>query len=184
MESDVTIKRCGWSLKLKAVLNRVEIVEQGLVALILTLIILLATYQIGLRWFTSGGLPWIDPLLRYSVLWGGLLGAVLATARAQHISLDVVSYLMPERVKPWLRLITLCFSAVVAGFLFQAALLFMQSEIEFGGNSLFGLPSWILYLIFPISFGMISVHFILSALLTVIDKGSADQQSSLEKRNT
>ncbi len=182
MESDVTNIRYGWSLKLKAVLNRVEMVEQGLVTLILTLIIVLATYQIGLRWFTSGGLPWIDPLLRYSVLWGGLLGAVLATARAQHISLDVVSYLIPERAKPWLKFITLCFSAVVAGFLFRAAVLFMQSEIEFGGTSLFGLPSWILYLIFPISFAMISVHFILSALLTVFDKRSTGQQASSDKR--
>ncbi len=181
MESDVTNIRYGWSLKLKAVLNRVEMVEQGLVTLILTLIIVLATYQIGLRWFTSGGLPWIDPLLRYSVLWGGLLGAVLATARAQHISLDVVSYLIPERAKPWLKFITLCFSTVVAGFLFRAAVLFMQSEIEFGGTSLFGLPSWILYLIFPISFAMISVHFILSALLTVFDKRSTGQQASSEK---
>ncbi len=182
MESDVTNIRYGWSLKLKAVLNRVEMVEQGLVTLILTLIIVLATYQIGLRWFTSGGLPWIDPLLRYSVLWGGLLGAVLATARAQHISLDVVSYLIPERAKPWLKFITLCFSTVVAGFLFRAAVLFMQSEIEFGGTSLFGLPSWILYLIFPISFAMISVHFILSALLTVFDKRSTGQQASSDKR--
>ncbi len=183
MESDVTGKRYGWSLKFKAALTRIEMVEQGLATLILTLIIVLAVYQIGLRWLTSGGLPWIDPLLRYSVLWGGLLGAVLATARAQHISLDVVSYLIPERIKPWLKLVTLCFSAVVAGFLFRAALLFLQSEIEFGGSSLFGLPSWILYLIFPISFGMISVHFILSALLTVMDKKSVGPQSSSVKRS-
>ena len=182
MESDVANNSDGWSLKFKTVLSRIEKVEQGLVTLILTLIILLATYQIGLRWFTSGGLPWIDPLLRYCVLWGGLLGAVLATARSQHISLDVVSYLIPERIKPWLKFITLCFSTVVAGFLFRAAMLFMQSEIEFGGTSLFGLPSWILYLIFPISFAMISVHFILSALLTVMDKGAAVQQASSEKR--
>lgn len=182
MESDVANNRAGCSLKFKAVLRRIEMVEQGLVTLILTLIILLATYQIGLRWFTSGGLPWIDPLLRYCVLWGGLLGAVLATARAQHISLDVISYLIPDRMKRWLKLITLCFSAVIAGFLFRAAVLFLQSEIAFGSNSLFGLQSWILYLIFPISFGMISVHFILSALLTVMDRGSAVQQSSSEKR--
>lgn len=183
MESDATGNRYGWALKFKAALNRIEMVEQALAALILTLIIVLAAYQIGLRWFTSGGLPWIDPLLRYSVLWGGLLGAVLATARAQHISLDVVSYLIPERIKPWLKLVTLCFSAVVAGFLFRAALLFLQSEIEFGGSSLFGLPSWILYLIFPISFGMISVHFILSALLTFMDNRSAGPQPSPEKRS-
>ena len=116
-------------------------VEQGLVTAILTVIIILAALQIGLRWLGSGGLPWIDPLLKYCVLWGGFLGAVLATSRSQHISLDAVDYLIPDKIKPVLKLITLCFSAVVALFLFNAALLFLKSEMEFGGNSLFGFPS-------------------------------------------
>ena len=42
MESDVANNRAGCSLKFKAVLRRIEMVEQGLVTLILTLIILLA----------------------------------------------------------------------------------------------------------------------------------------------
>ena len=59
--------------------------EEALLSILLTAMIVLACYQIGLRWFTSGGLPWIDPLLRYLVLWSGLLGAVLATAKDNHI---------------------------------------------------------------------------------------------------
>ena len=61
--------------------------EEIILTIFLTSLILLACYQIGLRWFTSGGLFWIDPLLRYLVLWSGLLGAVLATAKNNHISL-------------------------------------------------------------------------------------------------
>ena len=168
--TDVTTERNRWSSRLKTVTTRIEKVEQGLVTLILALIILLASLQIGIRWFGSGGLPWIDPLLKYSVLWGGFLGAVLATSRSQHISLDAVDYLMPEKIKPGLKLLTLCFSAVVAALLFHAALLFLISEMEFGGSSLFGLPFWTWYLVFPLSFGMMSVHFTLSALLTALGK--------------
>ncbi len=158
-------------------------VEQGLVTLILILIIFLAPLQIGIRWFGSGGLPWIDPLLKYCVLWGGFLGAVLATSRSQHISLDVVDYLIPEKLKPGLKLFTLCFSAIVTALLFQAALLFLKSEMEFGGNSLFGLPFWTWYLVFPLSFGMMSLHFILAALLTASGKEpAAAQQTSPENR--
>lgn len=150
---------------MKNFLHYIEQIEQWAVTLILILIVLLATYQIGLRWFTSGGVAWIDPLLRYLVLWGGLLGAVLATTRGQHISLDVVGYLIPDKLTLWLGLIIRCFSATVAVFLFRAALLFLGSEIEYGGSSLFNLPFWIWYLIFPISFGMIAFHFIVSAFL-------------------
>jgi len=169
METESGDSRGGWTQKLRALLAAVERVEQGIVTLLLTIIILLAT---------SGGLPWIDPLLRYSVLWGGLLGAVLATARSEHISLDVVSYLIPDAMKPWLKLFTLCFSAVVSGFLFQAALLFLKSEMEFGGSSLFGFPYWVWYLVFPLSFGLITIHFAMSALLTVMDGPSVEKNIS------
>jgi len=184
MKNNAAENEKNWLSTCKAMRARLETVEQGLVSLILSLIILLATYQIGLRWLTAGGLPWIDPLLRYTVLWGGLLGAVLATARAQHISLDVVSFLVPDRLKPWLTLITCSFSAVIAGFLFRAAILFLQSEIAFGSSSLLGLPSWVLFLIFPISFAMISFHFGLSALLAFVDRDTTDlpQQSPPDTR--
>ncbi len=176
--TDVVRQRNSWSSRLKAVATRIEKIEQGVVTLILTLIIVLAPLQIGIRWFGSGGLPWIDPLLKYCVLWGGFLGAVLATSRCQHISLDAVDYLLPEKIKPGMKLLTLCFSAVVSLFLFHAALLFLKSEMEFGGNSLFGFPFWVWNLVFPLCFGMISVHFILSALLAAAEKRPAAVQQA------
>lgn len=149
---------------IQTILYGVVRLEELLLAVMLTVMILLACYQIGLRWFTSGGIAWIDPLLRYLVLWSGLLGAVLATARGEHISLDVVSYLLSERLKTWLSIITQCFSACIAFFLFRATLLFIRSEVEYGGTTLFHLPSWGWNLIFPIAFGLICFHFSIATL--------------------
>lgn len=143
----------------QAVLHTVVRLEEILLSVLLTVMIVLACYQIGLRWLTSGGIPWIDPLLRYLVLWSGLLGAVLATARDGHISLDVIGYMLSEKTKLWLGLLTQAFSAIVSFFLFRATLLFIGSEFEYGGNTLFDLPSWVWNLIFPIAFGLICVHF-------------------------
>ena len=149
------------------ILNGIIKCEEVLVSLLLTAMILLACYQIGLRWFTSGGLPWIDPLLRYLVLWSGLLGAVLATARDNHIALDAIGYLLQRKLKLWVHLLTDAFCVIVSVFLFRATLLFIQSEIEYGGSSLFGLDSWLWFLIFPIAFGMILLHFSIDAAATV-----------------
>ena len=149
------------------ILNRIIKCEEVLVSLLLTAMILLACYQIGLRWFTSGGLPWIDPLLRYLVLWSGLLGAVLATARDNHIALDAIGYLLQRKLKLWVHLLTDAFCVIVSVFLFRATLLFIQSEIEYGGSSLFGLDSWLWFLIFPIAFGMILLHFSIDAAAIV-----------------
>ncbi len=148
--------------------------EEMLLSLFLVVMILLACYQIALRWFTSGGIIWIDPLLRYLVLWSGLLGAVLATARDGHISLDVIGYLLSDRVKDGIRVLTCTFSTVVSLFLLRATLLFIHSEIEFGSGGLFGLPSWGWNLIFPIAFAMISFHFGIATLLAIIHLFSPD----------
>ena len=149
------------------ILNRIIKCEEVLVTLLLTAMILLACYQIGLRWFTSGGLPWIDPLLRYLVLWSGLLGAVLATAKNDHIALDAISYLLQRKLKLWVHLLTDGFCVIVSIFLLRATLLFIQSEIEYGGSSLFGLDSWLWFLIFPIAFGMILLHFCIDVATTI-----------------
>lgn len=143
--------------------------EEILLTAVLTTIILLACYQIFLRWFTQGGLLWIDPLLRYLVLWGGLLGAALATARDHHISMDLVGYLLSERARPWLKLVINLFSTVVAVFLVRATLVFIRSEYEYGGAGLFGLPTWGWNLIFPIAFAVICLHFLLNALQIAIN---------------
>jgi TRAP-type C4-dicarboxylate transport system permease small subunit len=149
------------------ILNGIIKCEEALVSLLLTAMILLACYQIGLRWFTSGGLPWIDPLLRYLVLWSGLLGAVLATARDNHIALDAIGYLLQRKLKLWVHLLTDGFCVIVSIFLFRATILFIQSEIEYGGSGLFGLDSWLWFLIFPIAFGMILLHFSIDVITTV-----------------
>ncbi len=160
----------------RQVLNGIVRFEEMLLSLLLIVMILLACYQIALRWFTSGGLVWIDPLLRYLVLWGGLLGAVLATARDGHISLDVIGYLLSDRIKDGIRILTYTFSTVVSLFLLRATLLFIQSEIKFGSSGLFGLPSWGWNLIFPIAFTMISFHFGVATLLALIRLFSPDSK--------
>ncbi|MEN8200236.1 MAG: TRAP transporter small permease [Thermodesulfobacteriota bacterium] len=134
----------------------------SLLCFLLVLMILLACVQIGLRTFLSGGLLWIDPLLRYLVLWCGLLGAVVATRKRKHIAIDVLGYLAPERVKPWIDLLIDLFSSLVALLLTWAAVIFVRNEALYGGSTLFDIPSWIWNLIFPVAFGFISLHFLLA----------------------
>lgn len=156
-------ERGGW--RIIAFLTQIE---EFFLAGLLLIIILLSCYQICLRWAVQGGLSWIDPLLRYLVLWGGLLGAALATARDNHISMDVVGYLLNERARQWLALLIQLFCVVIASLLVRATILFLQSEYEFGGNALFGLPSWTWNLIFPIAFILICLHFIINAIHSAV----------------
>lgn len=134
----------------------------SILCLLLMMLILLACTQIGLRTFFSGGLLWADPLLRYLVLWCGMLGAVVATREKKHIAIDVVGYLAPEQLKPWLSILLDFFSTLVAAVLTWAAVTFVSNERLFGGSPLLSIPTWCWYLIFPIAFTLITIHFLLA----------------------
>ena len=134
--------------------------EEVVLCLLLTAMILLSCVQIGLRTFTTGGLLWIDPLLRSLVLWSGLLGASMATARGEHIALDLAGYLLPEQGQPLVRLVCHLFSLVVSGLLTWAALLFLGNEIDYPTPGPLGLPSWVVFTIFPLAFGSITLRYL------------------------
>lgn len=127
----------------------------------LTTMILLACLQITLRTFFGSGLLWADPLLRYLVLWSGLLGAVMATSKGNHIALDLAGYLIPKQYRPFVQMVCHLFSCVTAGFLTWAAILFIHSEKEFSVPGLFEFPSWIWMLIFPLAFALMSFRYLI-----------------------
>ena len=138
--------------------------EEGLLCLLLLAMVMLACWQILIRDFFSGGHVWIDPLLRYLVLWAGLLGAALATRKGKHIAIDLASYMASERVKPWIKLAGDFFSTLVSAALTVAAIIFVRNEILFNGEPLLAIPSWGWNLIFPLAFGMICIRFLYATL--------------------
>ncbi|MBU4260882.1 MAG: TRAP transporter small permease [Proteobacteria bacterium] len=133
--------------------------EETFLCLLLLSMILLACLQIALRDLFSGGLLWVDPLLRYLVLWSGMFGAAVATRIGKHIALDVVSYLVPANMKTWLQLLIHLFSTLVSAALTWAAIIFVRNEAEFGGTSLLSIPSWAWNLVFPLAFALITFRF-------------------------
>ncbi|HHO48638.1 MAG TPA: TRAP transporter small permease [Desulfobacteraceae bacterium] len=142
-------------------------VTNGLLCLLLLVMIGLACTQIFLRTFFSGGLLWADPLLRYLVLWSGMIGAVVATREGKHIAIDVITYLASETLGRWIRPVVNLFSMAVATVLTLAACIFIRNEAMFGSPSLLGVPSWIWNLIFPLAFAMIAFHFFVALLADV-----------------
>jgi len=134
--------------------------EEITLCLLLATMIVLACLQIILRTFFASGLLWADSLLRYLVLWCGLLGAVSATGQGQHIALDIFSKRIPKTIQPWLTLLTYLFCVTTAAGLTWAACRFLADEIEFGGTGPLSLPLWFWNAIFPLAFGLITLKYI------------------------
>ncbi len=141
--------------------------EAAILCLLLATMIILSCVQIILRTFFAGGLLWVDPLLRYLVLWCGLLGAVTATGQGRHIALDITGKRLPKRVDAAISLVSYIFCILAASGLTWAGYRFLQSEIEFGGAGPLSLPLWFWSSIFPVAFGLITIKYVLLFIINV-----------------
>lgn len=143
--------------------------EKAVLCFLLLAIIVLACTQITLRTFFSGGLVWADPVLRYLVLWTGLLGAVTATGQGKHIALDILGGRMPKTIVPYATLLSHLFSFLTASALAWASVIFFIGEMEFGGPGPLTVPLWVWNMIFPLAFGLLAVKYFFFLLMQAAD---------------
>lgn len=142
-------------------------IEGGTLIALLTLMVLLAFLQVVLRNVFNAGILWADILLRHLVLWIGFLGAGLAASRHRHINIDALTRFLPERLRAATNVLTDLFAATICYFLFRASLTFISNEIA-DQTTVFGdIPAWYAQIIIPVGFGLLIVHFVIRALLSV-----------------
>jgi TRAP-type C4-dicarboxylate transport system permease small subunit len=145
-------------------------IEDAVLALLLGTMVVLAPLQIVLRNFFDQAIAWADPLLRVLVLWVGLLGALAATRSGRHITIDVVSKLVPPRIEAALRLLTGAFAAGVCGVVAWHAGRLVVSEYGYASVAFSGIPAWLLQGVIPFVFGAMALRHLLqlaSALRTL-----------------
>lgn len=141
-------------------LHRIELI---LLAMLLISMVVIATAQIVLRNFFDMGLLWADPLLRVMLLWLGLLGAVAASHDNKHISIDLLSKLVPDKFLPRIRMITSLFTAIVCAIVAYHAGRFVLDEYNYHTPSSvsYDIPAWTLELIIPLGFALIALRYFL-----------------------
>lgn len=139
--------------------------EDGLLVGLLALTIVLGGLQIALRNVFETGIDWVEPMLRYGVLWLGLLGALVASRENRHISIDILSRWLKGRALTASRLLTFGFTAAVCGVLAWHGGRFIALELEYPSGGFAGIPSWVLALILPACFGLMALRFACRAVL-------------------
>jgi TRAP-type C4-dicarboxylate transport system permease small subunit len=150
---------------MRRLLTWLQGIEDALLVLVLGAMIALAGTQILLRNLWGTGFAWTDPLLRLLVLWVGLLGAMAATRAGRHIDIDVLSRLLPERLRRPCRRLTDLFTSLVCALLAYHAGRFVWADWSAGTLAFATVPAWAGELILPLGFAVMTARFLLAALL-------------------
>lgn len=137
--------------------------EDFLLGGLLLVMIVLAAAQILFRNLFDSGLIWGDEVLRSLVLWTGLVGAVVASRERRHITIDVLSRLLPSWLQPRVARAVSLFTGIVCGLLAWHSARFVAAEYRFGASGPGGWPGAWFELVLPVSFSLISLRYLLDA---------------------
>lgn len=135
------------------------------VVLLVASLVVLGTVQVVMRNLMHSGLLWADPFMRHVVLYLGAIGATVASARMNHITVDVASRILPARLKPARRAVVYGATAIATYLLAIAAIRLVIDERSFGEVAFLGIKAWVIQLILPVAFVVITYRTLLAIFL-------------------
>ncbi|HEX6327894.1 MAG TPA: TRAP transporter small permease subunit [Jiangellaceae bacterium] len=139
------------------ILRAVELVEGAVGALLLLAILALVMVQITVRFSALGGWAWTGELARFSLVWLTFVMAGYLLGRDQHISFDIIDYVLPERALSVVKIASYVIVAVIcAAFVYEGVgLMDAQSFIR---SSAAEIPMSFVYLIPTVGFALTGVR--------------------------
>jgi TRAP-type C4-dicarboxylate transport system permease small subunit len=136
-----------------------RLLEDAVLVSILSSMILLAAGQILLRNVFDVGFIWTDELLRMLVLWIALAGAVAASRADKQINIAVLDRLLPDKLAAISKILVHAFAAAVCGMVTVVSVQFVRSSYTYGDVLLGQVPAWLLQLVLPLGFALITWRY-------------------------
>jgi C4-dicarboxylate transporter, DctQ subunit len=161
-------------------LKRLHQLEDGILAALALSLVGLAALQIAARWhivaqfLPDGGIPWADSILKTTVLWLAMLGALTATREEKHLGMDALLHVLRPSAKKAARALAFLFAAVVAGYVAHAGYDYMLLERESPSDANSVISGWIVALIYPICFSGMALRFALHAFSALRSNAAAE----------
>jgi TRAP-type C4-dicarboxylate transport system permease small subunit len=156
--------------KVKEALLKLErhlfLFEEWVLVFGLITMVTMGTLQVVLRNFFNTGVEWADMFVRALVLWVGFLGASLATRKSKHIRIDIFSKIMTGKRSSVVREVILnVLSLALVILLLKASIEFTRAEATNQMTAFLNVPTWIVFIIVPISLGLIAIRLVIEIML-------------------
>lgn len=134
--------------------------EIGLAAAFMAFAALTVIADVVARATLNMSFSWANEATRYAIIWMTFLGAAMGARRGAHISIDVLSEMLP----PAVALLTVRAAAGVASVtclvLCAVGVQLVARMAGFGQTSPAMLaPMWLVYCALPLGFGLMGLHY-------------------------
>jgi TRAP-type C4-dicarboxylate transport system permease small subunit len=128
---------------------------------------LCATRKSCARLVFSIGFTFGDGLIRLTVLWLAMLGALAASRDGRHVTMGAATRWLPQRLQTGAHVVADLLGAVVSAAFAWYALQFVQDSHEFGDLLLNDVPAWWFQAVMPVAFALMAIQFLAHAVRRV-----------------
>ncbi|MFH1223986.1 MAG: TRAP transporter small permease [Pseudomonadota bacterium] len=151
----------------------------------IVVMIVVGTLQVVLRNFFNTGVDWGDMLVRTLVLWVGFAGASLATRKGKHINIEVASKISKNPKFLYIReKIVAVISLFISLLLLKTAIDFTLLEAADNMTAFLNIPTWIVFIIVPISLFIMSIRLLIQVFTGTPDEDDAHSEGHGEGAST
>ncbi len=138
--------------------------EDSLLVTLLCAMLGVAVYQIFARNFFSGGLVWGDTLVRITVFWVALVGAMVASRRDEHIRIDVVTRFLSPAAKLTASRVTSLFTSSLCFLFTWYSYKFVLFEYSDGVLAFGSVPAWLCESIMPVAMAVMGTRYLVHSI--------------------
>ena len=147
--------------RLSKLINGLCKVEAFALIIIFAFTLGLALLQIILRNVFDTSISWADDATKIMVLWIGMLGAMMASCKMEHIRIDILSHYLPEKWHSASQYLVYSFSALVCFIVAYYAYQMVLLDKADGIMGFASVPLWICESIIPFAFFVMGLRFFL-----------------------
>jgi TRAP-type C4-dicarboxylate transport system permease small subunit len=142
--------------------------EEWFVVILLCIMAILAFYQVVTRYvLTSLGLPWIEEMVRHFFVAITFIGAAIVLRKKGHQGVEILSQILPSRIKPYHQLYVDACSLVFSLAAFYASIQLILRQRAIGIlTSATRFPVYVITI--PIAIGFILMVYYVSKDLIVV----------------
>jgi C4-dicarboxylate transporter DctM subunit len=162
MNAEILIQPEQRDLQILPPLNWWKVFRAGedlVVAAALAFMVMLPLTEIFLRRLFHVGISGSTVFVQHLVLFIGMLGGAIAAREGRLLSLATVTYLSGGW-KSGARIFSNAIAAAMSALLCAASVQFVMSRKEAGETLAYGIPIWMLQLVLPIGFALISIRLV------------------------
>lgn len=134
--------------------------ENGLVVLCLATMVLLPLIEASMRRLFNEGVPGASTIVQHLCLVLSMVGGAIAARENRLLALSTFSEFLKGRWKWLSQVLGHGFGAAIAMTLCVASAQYVMQERTSGNIFAYGIPRWVLELVMPLGFGLISVRLL------------------------